>query len=101
MLHARLVLSPHPHARVVAVPREIALAVPGVAAVVTEADLPPGGSSQLLAGDETRDTARPGAAGPGEAEAAAGGGARPPWGGGGDRGPPAGRCPRAGRRPAA
>src|SRR5439155_503259 len=56
MLHARLVLSPHPHARVVAVPREIALAVPGVAAVVTEADLPDGVSSQLLADDEIERT---------------------------------------------
>src|SRR5438876_679817 len=62
MLHARLVLSPHPHARVVAVPREIALAVPGVAAVVTEADLPEGVSSQLLADDETRYTGQPVAA---------------------------------------
>jgi len=71
MLHARLVLSPHPHARVVAVPREIALAVPGVAAVVTEADLPDGVSSQLLADDETRYTGQPVAAVLAETEAAA------------------------------
>src|SRR5256886_14390701 len=71
MLHARLVLSPHPHARVVAVPREIALAVPGVAAVVTEADLPEGVSSQLLADDETRYTGQPVAAVLAETEAAA------------------------------
>src|SRR2546430_7815832 len=71
MLHARLVLSPHPHARVVAVPREIARAGPGVAAVVTEADLPEGVSSQLLADDETRYTGQPVAAVLAETEAAA------------------------------
>lgn len=40
MLHARLVLSPYPHARVVAVEKDAALARPGVVAVVTAADLP-------------------------------------------------------------
>src|SRR5439155_52133 len=53
------------------VPREIALAVPGVAAVVTEADLPEGVSSQLLADDETRYTGQPVAAVLAETEAAA------------------------------
>src|SRR3989449_11555839 len=68
MLHARLVLSPHPHARMVRVPREITLAVPGVVAVVTEADLPACVSSQVLAHEEVRDNRQPGAAGPAEGE---------------------------------
>src|SRR5205809_7891040 len=59
MLHARLVLSPHPHARGVAVPRELALAVPGVAAVATEAALPQRVRSQLLADAEPRYTEQP------------------------------------------
>src|SRR2546426_10377143 len=63
MLHARLVLSPHPHARVVRVPRDITLAVPGVVAVVTEADFPDGGSSQLLANEGGRENGPPVAAG--------------------------------------
>ena len=71
MLHARLVLSPHPHARMVRVPREITLAVPGVVAVVTEADLPDGVSSQLLANEEVRYTGQPVAAVLAESEAAA------------------------------
>ena len=71
MLHGRLVLSPHPHARVVRVPREIILAVPGVVAVVTEADLPEGVSSQLLANEEVRYTGQPVAAVLAESEAAA------------------------------
>src|SRR2546422_8607343 len=96
MLHARLVLSPHPHARVVAVPREIALAVPGVAAVVTEADLPDGVSSQLLADDETRYTRQPVAVVLAETEAAAGVGARPPAAAGAVQGPPAAAAPRPG-----
>src|SRR3989441_11631690 len=96
MLHARLVLSPHPHARVVAVPREIALAVPGVAAVVTEGDLPDGVSSQLLADDETRYTRQPGAAGPAEAEGGPGGGGGPPSGGGRVRGLAGGGAPPRG-----
>src|SRR2546426_12743543 len=96
MLHARLVLSPHPHARVVAVPREIALAVPGVAAVVTEADLPEGVSSQLLADDETRYTGQPVAAVLAETEAAAGDGADRLAAGVEDEGPPAGLAPAGG-----
>ncbi|OLD36194.1 MAG: xanthine dehydrogenase, partial [Armatimonadetes bacterium 13_1_40CM_3_65_7] len=71
MLHGRLILSPHPHARVVRVPREITLAVPGVVAVVTEADLPEGVSSQLLANEEVRYTGQPVAVVLAESEAAA------------------------------
>lgn len=71
MLHVRLVLSPHAHARVVRVPREAARAVPGVVAVVTEQDLPPGMSSELLAADEARYTGQPVAAIVGKSEAAA------------------------------
>jgi CO/xanthine dehydrogenase Mo-binding subunit len=40
MLHARLVRSPHAHARVVAIDAAAALAMPGVHAVITAADLP-------------------------------------------------------------
>jgi len=71
MLHARLVLSPHPHARVVALPKHEALMVPGVIAVVTEADLPEGVTSQILAAGETRYTGQPVAAVLAETEAAA------------------------------
>ena len=49
MLHARLLLSPHPHARMSRLPKAAALAVPGVVSVVTEEDLPEGVSSHLLA----------------------------------------------------
>src|SRR2546428_11028798 len=72
MLHGRLILSPHPHARVVRVIREITLAVPGVVAGVTEADLPQSVSSQVLGQEEGRDTRQPGAGGLGERESAAG-----------------------------
>ena len=40
LLHARLVLAPRAHARIVSIEREAALAVPGVVAVLTAADLP-------------------------------------------------------------
>ncbi len=40
MLHARLVRSPHPHARILKVDASEALALPGVHAVVTGADMP-------------------------------------------------------------
>ena len=40
LLHARLVLSPEPHARIRSVDREQALAMPGVVAVLTADDLP-------------------------------------------------------------
>ena len=49
MLQARLLLSPHPHARLTALPKAAALAVPGVVAVLAEEDLPKGTSSGLLA----------------------------------------------------
>lgn len=49
MLQARLLLSPHPHARLTALPKAAALAVPGVVAVLVEEDLPKGTSSGLLA----------------------------------------------------
>jgi putative selenate reductase molybdopterin-binding subunit len=41
LLHMKLVRSPHPHARIVAVRRDAALAVPGVCAVLTHRDAPP------------------------------------------------------------
>ncbi len=47
MLHARLLLSPHPHARIVGINREAALKVPGVIAVFTGDDLPVGGPDDL------------------------------------------------------
>lgn len=75
MLHVRLVLSPYPHARVARVPKEDALQVPGVVAVITESDLPDGVSSQLLADDEARYTGHPVAAVLAESEAAAADGA--------------------------
>lgn len=55
MLHAKLALSPLPHARVTAVHAERALAMPGVVAVVTAADLPaqPAGSNPLLTFEPT------------------------------------------------
>src|SRR2546428_12434661 len=59
MLHARLVLSPHPHARMVRVPREITLAVPGVVAGLTEAGLSHGGSSPVAGHEEARCTRPP------------------------------------------
>ena len=40
LLHARLVLSPEPHARIRSVDRDAALALPGVVAVLTAEDLP-------------------------------------------------------------
>src|SRR2546428_11681585 len=59
MLHGRLVLSPHPHARVLRVPREIILADPGVVGVVTEAVLPEGVSRPFLAHEDVRCTGQP------------------------------------------
>lgn len=72
MLHARLVLSPHPHARIVGMDASAAQSVPGVVAVVTEADLPDGVSSDLLADEETRYTGEPVAVVVAETDAAAG-----------------------------
>src|SRR5579875_4083456 len=40
LLHARLVLSPYPHARVTRIDTEAARALPGVVGVYTAADLP-------------------------------------------------------------
>lgn len=40
MLHAKILRSPHPHARIVSIDASAALALPGVAAVVTGADMP-------------------------------------------------------------
>lgn len=48
MLHARLLLSPHPHARLKHLPREAALRVPGVVAVITEDDLAEDASSEMM-----------------------------------------------------
>ncbi|MBI4279553.1 MAG: xanthine dehydrogenase family protein molybdopterin-binding subunit [Armatimonadetes bacterium] len=53
MLHARLVLSPHAHARILSIDTRRARAVPGVVAVVTAADLgglgeAPASRSQIL-----------------------------------------------------
>jgi 4-hydroxybenzoyl-CoA reductase subunit alpha len=40
MLHGKILRSPHPHARIVAIDASEALALPGVAAVVTGAEMP-------------------------------------------------------------
>jgi 4-hydroxybenzoyl-CoA reductase subunit alpha len=40
MLHAKILRSPHPHARIVSIDASGALALPGVAAVVTGAEMP-------------------------------------------------------------
>ncbi|MBB2964444.1 molybdopterin-dependent oxidoreductase [Methylobacterium sp. R2-1] len=40
LLHLKVLRSPHPHARIVAIDRSAALAVPGVVAVFTHADVP-------------------------------------------------------------
>jgi 4-hydroxybenzoyl-CoA reductase alpha subunit len=40
MLHAKILRSPHPHARIVSIDASAALALPGVHAVVTGADMP-------------------------------------------------------------
>lgn len=71
MLYARLLLSPHPHARIMRIRKEQALQVPGVVAVVTEADLPEGMSSALMAKSEVRYAGQPVAAVLAESEAAA------------------------------
>ena len=60
MLYARLLLSPHPHARLTRMRKEDALSVSGVVAVMTEEDLPDGVSSNLMArGSEARYTGQP------------------------------------------
>lgn len=64
MLHARPVLSPYPHARIRAIDTAAALAVPGVIAVLTGAELNGGRvahsrPSMLLAQDEVRFAGQP------------------------------------------
>lgn len=73
MLHARLLTSPHPRARIVEVPRELALAVPGVVAVITAADLARIGQicRRELADGRTAFTGQPVAVVVAETEAAA------------------------------
>lgn len=72
MLYGRLLLSPHPHARLTRIRKEDALSVSGVVAVITEDDLPDGVSSNLMAADgEARYTGQPVAAVLAESEAAA------------------------------
>ena len=78
LLHARLVLSLHAHARITRIDAGRALAVPGVVAVVTADDLatvleaaPTSRSSEALARGETRFCGQPVAAVLAESEAAA------------------------------
>ena len=81
LLHARLVLSPHAHARIRAVPVRAALGVPGVMAVLTADDLPFGDEVPnvrgrcLLARGEVRFAGEPVAVVVAESEAAAADGA--------------------------
>lgn len=80
LLHARLLLSPHAHARIRRVPKDAALAAPGVVAVLTADDLPFGEATPnargrcLLARGEVRFAGEPVAVVVGESEAAAGDG---------------------------
>lgn len=73
MLHARLLLSPHPRARLSHLDKGPALAAPGVAAVVTAEDLARlgAGAGGLLAGAVTRYAGEPVAVVLAESEAAA------------------------------
>jgi CO/xanthine dehydrogenase Mo-binding subunit len=73
MLHARVLTSPHPKAAVRGLDRGPAMAVPGVVAVVTAADLARlgPGPGALLAGDQTSYTGEPVVVVLGETEAAA------------------------------
>ena len=63
--YARLVLSPHPHARITSIDTEAARALPGVTAVYTAADLPltkpeqPSRSRQPLAMDRVQFDGHP------------------------------------------
>src|SRR4051794_41005687 len=77
-LHVRLVLSPYAHARIVNVEAQAALAIPGVVAVLTAADLAPFVKSPassrarcLLAEGEVRYCGQPVAAVLAESEAIA------------------------------
>ena len=73
MLHARLLVSPHPKAKIVRIDKRAALAVPGVVAVVTSADLAKLGKDAraLLAESQTSYTGEPVAVLVAESEAAA------------------------------
>ena len=77
LLHARLVLSPHAHAKIRKIPVDVAKAVPGVVAVLTAADLPFGEETPnargrcLLARGEARFPGEPVAAVLAESDAAA------------------------------
>jgi CO/xanthine dehydrogenase Mo-binding subunit len=75
MLHARLVTSPYPHARVTSIDTSAALAVPGVVAVITAKDLPDiqpaDRTSLLLAREKVIFTGHPVALVVAETEAAA------------------------------
>ncbi len=73
MLHARLLVSPHPKAKIVRIDKRAALAVPGVVAVVTSADLAKLGKDAraLLAESQTSYTGEPVAILVAESEAAA------------------------------
>ena len=76
LLHARLLLSPHPHARIVHLDKGAALAVPGAVAVLLAEDLPIAEDATLeehllLASSEARYTGHPVAAVLAESEEAA------------------------------
>ncbi|MGH2372138.1 MAG: xanthine dehydrogenase family protein molybdopterin-binding subunit [bacterium] len=73
MLHARVLTSPHPKAKVVRLDRGPVLAIPGVAAVITSEDLARlgRGARGLLAADQTSYTGEPVAVVLGESEEAA------------------------------
>ena len=77
LLHARLVLSPHAHAKIRKIPVDAAKGVPGVVAVLTAADLPFGEDAPnargrcLLARGEARFPGEPVAAIVAESDAAA------------------------------
>jgi CO/xanthine dehydrogenase Mo-binding subunit len=81
LLHGRLVLSPHAHARIRRIPVDVAAAAPGVVAVLTAAELPFGEETPnargrcLLARGEARFPGEPVAAVLAESEAAAADGA--------------------------
>jgi putative selenate reductase molybdopterin-binding subunit len=53
LLHARILGSPHAHARVACIDAEAARALPGVAAIITHADPVPVGGEALLAAELT------------------------------------------------
>jgi CO/xanthine dehydrogenase Mo-binding subunit len=80
MVHGRLVLSPHPHARILAIDKTAALAQPGVVAVLTAEEMPaitPRNRPRLLlARERVMFTGQPVALVLAETEAAAGDGAQ-------------------------